>query len=305
MLIPSRWQGALAGCLLALTANGEEIVVPGGTIECEFSSTPTSVLHEAVRNWVTSSAGAIASYYGGSFPVRRVTLTVKLVSGHEPRGGEANGWNAPTMDVSIGRAATAADLADDWLLPHECLHMGFPSLEEKHHWLEEGLAVYCESVARARAGLLTPQRAWSDLKDGLFQGEPEAGDRGLDHTHTWARTYWGGALFCLRADVEIHRRTENRRGLEHALRAIVAAGGTIENDWPIERVISVGDRATGVPVLREIYDEMKAKPVTVDLEGLWRELGVLGTGKGLHFDDAATLREVRRSIMLEKGAGVN
>ncbi len=42
-------------------------------------------------------------------------------------------------------------------------------------------------MARARAGLLKPQRVWGDLVEGLPQGQPEAGDQGLDHTHTWGR----------------------------------------------------------------------------------------------------------------------
>jgi hypothetical protein len=65
----------------------------------------------------------------------------------------------------------------------------------------------------------------------MRQGLPEVGDRGLDLTHTWGRTYWGGALFCLAADVEIRRRTGNTMGLQDALRAINKAGGTIESEW--------------------------------------------------------------------------
>ena len=56
------------------------------------------------------------------------------------------------------------------------------------------------------------------------KGLPAAGDRGLDYTPTWGRTYWGGALFCLLADIDIRKRTSNRFGLQDALRAIVAAG---------------------------------------------------------------------------------
>jgi hypothetical protein len=127
-------------------------------------------------------------------------------------------------------------------------------------------------------------------------GQPEAGDRGLENTHTWGRTYWGGALFALRADVEIRLRTSNQRGLEHALRAIVEAGGTIENSWKMERVISVGDAATGVPVLRELYEEMKDQPVTVDLAALWKQLGVVPRGRSVVFDDSAPLAAVRKAI---------
>jgi hypothetical protein len=209
----------------------------------------------------------------------------------------AFGWRGPRITISLGRDATVASLADDWLLTHEMIHLALPSLADRHHWLEEGLATYVEPIARARAGILTPERAWADLVEGLPQGQPEAGDRGLDHTPTWGRTYWGGALFCLRADVAIRQRTDNQRGLEHALRAILAAGGSIDRDWQIERVIEVGDTAVGVPVLRELYEEMGSNPVVVDLELLWRQLGIRRHGNVVTFDDNAPLAEIRNAIM--------
>jgi len=42
-----------------------------------------------------------------------------------------------------------------------------------------------------------------DLIDACPRACRGAADRGLDHTHTWGRTYWGGALFCLPRRVEI------------------------------------------------------------------------------------------------------
>ena len=58
---------------------------------------------------------------------------------------------------------------------------------------------------------------------------------------------------------------EIRRVLEDAFRGILKADGTIESDWSMTRVIEIGDRATGVPVLRELYEKMKASPAPVDL----------------------------------------
>jgi predicted metalloprotease with PDZ domain len=143
---------------------------------------------------------------------------------------------------------------------------------------------------------MTPERAWQDLVEGLPQGQPEPGDRGLDNTHTWARTYWGGALFCLRADIEIRKRTKNSKGLEHTLRGIRAAGGTIEVKWPIERAIAIGDKSTGAPVLRELYDEMKDSPVTVPLDDLWLQLGIRMSKGVISFDDTAPLAPIRQAI---------
>jgi hypothetical protein len=134
------------------------------------------------------------------------------------------------------------------------------------------------------------------MMTGMAQGEPEAGDLGLDRTHTWGRTYWGGALFCLVADVEIRKRTGNKRGLQDALRGIVAAGGTIDKDWPIERILRIGDLATGTTVLEDLYAKWSKAPVEVDLESLWGQLGIsLADGKVTLINDAP-LASVRTAI---------
>jgi hypothetical protein len=131
---------------------------------------------------------------------------------------------------------------------------------------------------------------------GMAHGEPEPGDLGLDRTHTWGRTYWGGALFCLVADAEIRKRTGNKRGLQDALRGIVHAGGTIDKDWPIERVLRTGDKATGTTVLEDLYAVWGKAPVKVDLASLWAQLGVRVAGGDVTFDDNAPLAAVRIAI---------
>ena len=132
---------------------------------------------------------------------------------------------------------------------HELVHLGFPSLPRRHHWAEERLATYVEPIVRARAGELSAEKVWGNLVRGLPQGLPGRGDEGLDRTLTWGRTYWGGALFWLLADVEIRERPGNRLGLEDALRPLVAQGGSIAERWPLQRALEVGDRAVGTRVL--------------------------------------------------------
>jgi hypothetical protein len=174
--------------------------------------------------------------------------------------------------------------------------MSLASLPDAQHWLEEGIATYVEPIARVQAGQLTPERIWKDMVAEMYDGEPVAGDRGLNRTHTWGRTYWGGALFCLVADVEIRKQTGNARGLQDALRGIVEAGGTIDKDWSAERVLSVGDRATGVAVLEELYAKWSETPVEVDLPDLWRQLGVNVDRGHITFDDSAPLAKIRVGI---------
>ena len=93
------------------------------------------------------------------------------------------------------------------------------------------------------------------------RGLPGPGAQGLDHTHTWGRTYWGGAMFCLLADVDIRRRTQLRYGLQQALQAILRASGGLASDWPIERILHTGDVAVGTGTLEELYARQLREPV--------------------------------------------
>ena len=111
------------------------------------------------------------------------------------------------------------------------------------------------------------------------KGLPQAGDRGLDNTDTWGRKYWGGAMFCLLADIEIRKATGNKLGLQDAMRGVIAAGGNHEKDWPIERVLATADKAVGVDVMTRLHSEMGPKPVTPDLAALWRDLGLRPRGE--------------------------
>jgi predicted metalloprotease with PDZ domain len=183
--------------------------------------------------------------------------------------------------------------------------MAFPSMPDDQHWIEEGLATYVESIARGMTGELSARQIWSDMARDMHQGEPAAGDEGLDHTHTWGRTYWGGALFCLVADIEIRRETNNRKGLQDALRAIVAHGGTIDHDWTLPQALAIGDQATGTQVLTRMYAEWKDKPVTVDLPALWKELGIQSTPQGIEFVGNAPEAKIREAITITKGEPVS
>ncbi len=283
---------------LILTAHAQDraqLTVGASRVDVVFAETPLPALRAFVLAWIATSAQAVATYHE-RFPVARVEIRVRLRDGRGPSNGTTYGWNGALITIAVGRASTAADFADDWLMPHEMLHLGFPSVPERHHWIEEGISTYVEPIARARAGLISLEEAWGDLVRGLPQGQPQRGDRGLDVTHSWGRTYWGGALFCLLADVEIRKRTANRLGLEHALRAIVQAGGTIEANWKLDRAIEIGDRATGVPVLRELYQKMRASPAPVDLDALWKELGIERQGRKITIHDTAPLAHIRAAI---------
>ena len=250
--------------------------------------------------WIRRSADIVARYYG-QFPVRELRIRIQPVSGEGVHGGttfgHVQGRPGGFIRVRVGRAVTAAQLVDDWVLVHEMIHLALPDVGEEHAWLSEGISVYAEGVARAQAGNRTIVDVWTEQLHSMPKGLPQAGDRGLDNTHTWGRTYWGGALFCLEADVEIHRRTHNLYGLQDELRAINRESGGLVTDWPIERVLAAGDKAVGAPVLEELYGRMKDHPRSPDLAALWHQLGVEPEGQSIRLREDAPLADVRRAIM--------
>jgi hypothetical protein len=271
-------------------------MVPGGRIDVFAAREEGDVAYEDLIEWVNSAAKSVALYFG-RFPVPRVEVRITTTAGKGVHNGVTFGSPIAHISISVGRETDLMDLKRDWTMTHEMVHLAFPSMPERHHWIEEGTATYVEPLARVQAGYLSPSEMWSDLVRDLPQGLPRPGDQGLDHTHTWGRTYWGGALFCLLADVEIHRRTHNQSGFEDALRGILAAGGNITEEWSLERALKVGDEATGTRVLENLYKEMKDKPVNVNLENLWRELGIQRFQNGdVSFTDDAPLASVRKSI---------
>jgi hypothetical protein len=211
----------------ALASSGHSLQVPGATLEVLFNPNAFDLPEAQVLAWVEASACATAKYFDG-FPVARATIEIHPRRGTGVGHGTANGFDGPRVDVQLGRRVTRAELASDWVLTHEMVHLGFPSVRRRHHWMEEGLATYVEPIARVRTGGLTAEKAWGDMVRGLPNGLPQPGDHGLDFTPTWGRTYWGGALYFLLADVEIRgaRATGKGSRMRCAVSSLPAAPST-------------------------------------------------------------------------------
>ncbi len=122
-------------------------------------------------------------------------------------------------------------------------------------------------------------------------------------THTWGRTYWGGALFFFLADVEIRERSRGRRSLDDALRGILEAGGDVRAGWSLEQALEAGDRAVGGgwSVLSRLHAAQGKTPAPVDLDAVFRRLGVSQADGRVVYDDAAPLASIRRSLSSSSG----
>lgn len=272
-----------------------ELPFEGARIQLAIVPGKLAVTDDVLVAWALDAARAVTGYFQ-RFPMHEALVIAIPSRGRWVGFGKALGGGGGSIVVRVGQNAQARAFANDWVLVHEMTHLAFPSVPREQDWAEEGLATYVEPFARARAGMLTPEDAWDGLVDGLPNGLPAAGDRGLDRTPTWGRTYWGGARFYLLADLELRKASQNRFGLEHALRGLLAAGGTNAHRWKLEDAFAAGDKAVGIPVLAQLHAVMGTSPHPVDLDALWRELGIVRANGTIRFDDGAPLAAIRRAM---------
>ena len=273
----------------------------GAATLCLQIEQATPARSRLLRVWVRRSADIVAQYYG-RFPAPLVHIDLGIMNGDGIGGGHTINEGGLSIHVDVGRDASPERLVDDWVLVHEMVHLALPEIGRRHDWLAEGLAVYVEGVARAQAGNRAIADVWAEDRRSMPLGLPRAGEGGMDQTPTWARKYWGGALFCLEADVQIRQRTANRFGLQTALRAILEATGGYAAEKDIAEVLRIGDAATGTRVLEDLYDREKATPMMPELDSLWRQLGVPENPLTEPFDDYAPLAAIRIAITRPLGS---
>ncbi len=283
-------------CSSALAADTRDLTIDGVRVRVDLGGGHFTAGDDVLIQWIERSVRIVSAYYG-TFPTASLRIQVEPGKGGGVQGGRTWGYHGGFIRLQVGRDVSEPQLLDDWVLVHEMTHLALPDIGDDQSWLSEGLAVYIEGISREQAGNRTQQDVFAEQIRQMPRGMPQSGDHGLDHTHTWGRTYWGGAMFCFLADVEIHRRTANRFGLQDAMRAVARASGGLVADWPVGRVLATGDAATGTTVLEDLYAQMKDRPVTPDLHGLWSQLGVVPDGSTVTLHDDAPLAGIRRSIM--------
>lgn len=268
----------------------------GGTLVAVAPDGELPLSADQESRWFHLAAAALQDAYG-RLPQPWVAVFLVPVGQHDGiLFGSTRGGGGAAITVLLGRSVSDQDITDDWILTHELIHTALPDLDRSHHWLEEGIPTYLEPLLRLREGRETPEAFWAGLRQDLPQGLPQGGDRGLDRTPTWGRTYWGGALFCFVADVRIREATQGRQSLLDALRAILPAGG-IATHGGIRALLAQGDRALAKPVLAPLYDAWAQTPEAVDLEAIWKRLGVAREP----FSDAAPEAPLRRAWSPQPG----
>jgi hypothetical protein len=272
-----------------------ELPVSGSQICVFIEDAGLAKQQPLLRVWIDRSAHIVAGYYA-RFPAPLIVIRLQGMDGSGVGGGRTTNDSGLMIKMRVGREATTDTLAADWVLVHEMVHLALPEVGRRHIWLAEGLATYVEGVARAQFGNRAIADVWAEDRHSMPMGLPRAGEGGIDESPSWGRTYWGGALYCLQADVAIREQTANRVGLQTALRAILRETGGYAVERDIAEVLKIGDAATGTHVMYGLYQQIRTNPRTPDLDVLWTLLGVPSDPKTQPFDDRAPLAAIRVAI---------
>jgi len=274
------------------------LVVGGSQFIISIADGELDVSRADLIHYAKDAARAVIAYYG-YFPVKRTLINFV------PTDEDGIGYGTSTFNdnhglgivtVEVRKGTTRRKLKNSWTLTHELMHLAFPVVSKHERWLAEGIATYVEPIGRMRIGNLSREEVWGDLLKNLPKGLPRKGEKGLHFSRNFDRVYWGGALYCLLADVEIRQRTNNRLGLEDALRSIAKQGGTAASDWEAQDAVEAGDRGIGLDVLTNLYSKMGDQAVSIDVGSYLRKLGVVKAGTGVRFDDKAPLAAIRKAI---------
>lgn len=268
--------------------------VGASRITLAIAPVPFAMRDDAIEAWVAEAARAVAAY-DGHFPVAELLLVVAPAPGQR-LNGVTLGEGGASILIRLGVETPAERARSHWVMTHELMHLGFPSMRRTHQWIEEGMAVFGEPLARVRAGMVDRDLVWSEWLEQGALGLPRPGDSGLERTHTWARTYWGGALFWLLVDVTLRERTGNARSADDILRALVDAGGTVSARWEMDAVLRTADAAAGLPVFSELFRTLAEAPGKPNLGVLWKRLGIALVDGAVVYDDTAPLAAVRKAM---------
>jgi hypothetical protein len=87
-------------------------------------------------------------------------------------------------------------------------------------------------------------------------------------------------------------------GLEDGVRAVLRAGGVASEVWTLAHATEVTDEALGAPILAELQAKHLEHASPVDLDGVFRELGVsIGRNGSVALDPREPVAAARHALI--------
>jgi len=283
-----------AGPLILGTVEAKQI--PGDpSLTLAVPPRATQIADEQLDAWVSAVAESNRRFWARS-PTEG-GLVVLIPS---PRGGVPFGrvlsLGGAVVTVLVGEQATTQDLYDDWVLVHEFIHLGSPLMRDTGAWLNEGIATFYEPVLRTRAGWKSEDDVWREWISSMPRGMPAITDIGLENAGRGG-IYWGGAVFVLMAEIESLQASGGKIGFSDCLRTVLAEGADVTVKWPTMKLLDRCDALLGKQVVAPLAKQHIAKGSAMDLDRLWRRLGVSMEGNVVRYDDSAELAWLRPLII--------
>ncbi|HTR84274.1 MAG TPA: hypothetical protein VMI56_07325 [Reyranella sp.] len=248
-----------------------------------------------LTDWVKRTAEAEENYWQG-FTARHLMLALVPM---ESRRGVGFGRTVPsggaTVMIEVGATVDKRRLFQEWVLVHELIHTGMPYITGQGTWLMEGAATFVEPIIRARAGWKTEDEAWREWVTNMPRGAASIG-AGLANGE---QPYWAGAIFWLLADIGILKATNGAKGLEDCLGGVLWSGMEARDRASVPEFARACDRAVETDVVSTLIDQHFRKQNPVDLNALWKDLGVAVANNGkVTYDDTAPLAKWRKMIVM-------
>jgi predicted metalloprotease with PDZ domain len=271
--------------------------VQGATLDVAFLGLPLVMGDEAALRWIGDAASCVGRFFG-RFPVDTAVFVVPVRGADEVVFGRVMSLSGASVVLLFGTETRPESAHLDWVVVHELFHLGTPSFVGEGHWLEEGLATYYEPILRTRAGWMREDDLWRHFAREMRRGLRRPGEASnLEERDDIDSIYWGGALFALVADLRIRQTTAGVRSLDDVMRAALAYEGDGTHAAKVADFMRLGDRATALHVLRDLFARYVVAGEQVDLEALWRSLGVVENADGVAaLREDAPLAGVRHAI---------
>jgi M61 glycyl aminopeptidase len=280
----------------------------GGTLRVAILGAVGESDQDKLIGWLQRVSQATLSAYGRMpLPDVQVLMLPSRGRGGAVGFGQSVRGQGNALQLLVDPTRPASEFNADWTAVHELSHLFHPYLGDRGSWLSEGLASYYQNVLRARAGLLTPQQAWSKLEAGFGRGRKSPGGeslvdvaRGMHRNHDFMRVYWAGAAYWLAVDVQLRASSANRLSVDEALRRFGECCLPSYDAWSpddfVARLDALLDTEVFVRRFRE-YGQMTQFP---DTRKLYEQLGLHAQSDTVQLLPDAPQRTVRNAIMSAK-----
>lgn len=250
-------------------------------------------------DWAEEAARATV-LPSGRFPLASAQARIVEIDSRDPSPvpwGQTRRDDDVAVLLFVRRGADREALRADWTAVHEFAHLAHPYLGDRGRWLAEGLASYQQNVLRARAGLTTPEDAWTKLDAGFRRGEAASAGTPLGRLGRGStmRVYWAGAAYWLEMDLRLrrHHGSSLQAVLDGYARCCLDGTAHVAP----EDFVSALDRVAGTDLFVRRYRDYAAGTTFPSLHDSYAALGIVRDGGGLRFSDDAPAAALRAAIM--------